>query len=174
MIYWSSTITDKFPETQSKADNGYNHRIYYTKTEDFKTYSKTKLLYNPGFNVIDASIKQDGDQFIMFLKDETREPAEKNLKVAFSTNLYGPYTKASNAITGDYWAEGPTVLKINEKFIVYFDKYIDHNYGAVTSEDLKNWDDISDRIDFPKGARHGTVFKISYLEFNNLKQQLKN
>ena len=97
----------------------------------------------------------------MFLKDETREPAEKNIKIAYSNNLTGPYTKASAPITGDYWAEGPTALKINGKWIVYFDKYKDHKYGAVTSTNLKDWEDISDAIQFPDGARHGTVITVS-------------
>lgn len=51
--------------------------MYYTSTKDFKLFSKTKLLYEPGFNVIDATIQKDNDQYIMFLKDETREPVEK-------------------------------------------------------------------------------------------------
>jgi hypothetical protein len=31
--------------------------------------------------------------------------------------------------------------------------------GAVSSTDLKAWEDISDKISFPAGARHGTVFE---------------
>lgn len=171
MIYWASTIRGLFPETQVKEDDGYNHRMYYTVTKDFKTFSNTQLLYEPGFNVIDSSILKDGDQFVMFLKDETKQPAEKNLKVAFSKNLTGPYTKASAPITGDYWAEGPTAMKIDGKWIVYFDKYRDHKYGAVSSEDLKTWEDISDTIRFPKGTRHGTILKVPYHVFLKLKNE---
>lgn len=161
MMYWASTIDGKFKETKSDTENGYNHRMYYTTTKDFKTFSDTKLLYDPGFNVIDATIQKLENQYLMFLKDETREPAEKNIKIAYSNNLTGPYTKASAPITGDYWAEGPTALKINGKWIVYFDKYKDHKYGAVTSTNLKDWEDISDAIQFPDGARHGTVITVS-------------
>lgn len=32
--------------------------------------------------------------------------------------------------------------------------------GAVSSSDLKHWDNISDKIDFPEGTRHGTIFKV--------------
>ena len=32
---------------------------------------------------------------------------------------------------------------------------------AVKTGDLKNWEDISDRIHFPKGTRHGTIFRAS-------------
>ncbi len=171
MIYWASTVTGRFPETQSDEEKGYNHRIYYTLTKDFETFSPTQLLYNPGFNVIDASIVKHNDGFVMFLKDETRNPIQKNIKMAFSKTLTGPYSKASQPITRNYWAEGPTAIKIKDNWVVYFDKYIDKKYGAVLSNDLENWKDISQNIEFPVGTRHGTVFKISQKEFESLQSQ---
>jgi len=173
MIYWASTITGKFPETQATEDNGYNHRMYCTTTKDFKTFSVTKLLYDPGFNVIDATIQKQGAKFVMFLKDETKDPVQKNIKLAFSYHLTGPYTKASEPITGNYWAEGPTAINSDGKWVVYFDKYRDKKYGAIQSSDLKTWEDISDKIEFPEGTRHGSVFKISLKEFKNLQNELK-
>lgn len=160
MIYWASTIEGLYPETKSKKENGYNHRMYYTTTKDFKTFTDTKLLYEPGFNVIDATISKWNEKFIMFLKDETVEPEQKNIKLAFGDALVGPYSQASIPITGDYWAEGPTAIRIDGKWIVYFDKYINHTYGAVSSSDLNNWEDISDQIHFPEGTRHGSVLKV--------------
>ena len=160
MIYWASTITDKFPETRSVKENGYNHRMYYTLTKDFKTFADTELLFDPGFNVIDATIEKVDDGYLMFLKDETVVPEQKNIKMAYSETLNGPYSTLGLPITGDYWAEGPTSLKVDGKWIVYFDKYVDKEYGAVQSTDLKKWEDISGQINFPKGARHGTVFKV--------------
>ncbi|WP_374164825.1 glycoside hydrolase family 43 protein [Arcticibacter sp. MXS-1] len=171
MIYWATTILGKFQETASTADNAYNHRMYYVTTKDFKTFSDTKLLYDPGFNVIDASIVKDGKRFVMFLKDETREPAQKNLKVAFSDKLTGPYSKASEPITGKYWAEGPTSLKLGNQWIVYFDKYTEHKYGAISSADLKNWTEISDKITTPGGIRHGTIVQIKEEELQRLLQE---
>lgn len=171
LIYWASTIPGTFPETQSDKDDGYNHRMYYTTTTDFKTFSPTTLLYEPGFNVIDATIRKHANKFIMFLKDETREPPEKNIKMAHSDNLRGPYSKASAPITGDYWAEGPTAQKIDGKWTVFFDKYRDHTYGAVQSSDLKNWKDISSQIHFPEGTRHGTIFRVPRALYENLKKQ---
>jgi len=168
VIYWATTIKGKFPETQSTADAAYNHRIYYVTTKDFKTYSDTKLLYEPGFNVIDATIQRDGKRYVMFLKDETREPAQKNLRVAFSNSLTGPYSKASVPITGKYWAEGPTAIKLDKQWLVYFDKYTEHKYGAVQSTDLQTWTDASDKVQFPKGTRHGTVIRVSEKELNTL------
>jgi hypothetical protein len=106
----------------------------------------------------------------MFIKDETREPAQKNIKTAFSDNLTGPYTKASAPITKNYWAEGPTVLRSKDEWIVYFDKYRDHKYGAISSKDLETWEDISAKISLPAGIRHGSIFQISKKELKRLKQ----
>ena len=170
LIYWATTVTGKYPETQSATDNGYNHRIYATSTRDFKTFTPTTLLYEPGFNVIDASIQADGKRYVMFLKDETREPVQKNLRVAFADKLAGPYGPASAPITGNYWAEGPTAVRLGAEWLVYFDKYREHKYGAVKSLDLIHWTDVSDQIKLPTGLRHGTIFRVSAKELKLLEQ----
>ena len=170
LIYWASTIPNRFAQKDTSAEGRRNnHRMYYTTTKDFKTYSPTKLFYDPGFSVIDATIvKNKKKQYVMFLKNETRSPAEKNIRVAFSKKLSKPFGKPGAPITGNYWAEGPTAIKIGDQWIVYFDKYTSHAYGAVASTDLKNWTDISDKLSFPKGIRHGTIFTITKAEFDKL------
>jgi GH43 family beta-xylosidase len=168
MIYWASTIPGRFPATDTSGDEKYNHRIYYVTTKDFKTFSKAAVLYDQGFNVIDATIKKRGNTFFMFLKDETRYPPQKNLHVATSSRLTGGYSKPSPAITGDYWAEGPTVTNKDDGWLMYFDRYTQHRYGMLESNDLINWIDISDKLTIPQGLRHGTVLKISRKEFLKL------
>lgn len=169
MIYWASTIPGRFAATDSSGDGNYNHRIYYTVTKDFIEFSPSKILYDKGFNVIDATIVHDGNEYIMFLKDETKKPVpQKNIRIARSKKISSGYGVPSKPITGSYWAEGPTAAKIGEQWIVYFDKYADHRYGAVVSHNLDNWTDISDKISFPQGARHGTVFTITQKEFESL------
>ncbi|HVG43051.1 MAG TPA: glycoside hydrolase family 43 protein [Chitinophagaceae bacterium] len=168
VIYWASTIPDRFALKDTAAEREYNHRMYYTTTKNFKKFDKVKLLYDPGFSIIDASIQNDGNQYVMFLKNETKAPVEKNIRVAYSKKLIGPYSEPSKPITGKYWAEGPTAINKGGAWIVYFDKYTLHQYGAVTSNDLINWTDISSKVHFPAGARHGTVVVISGKEFQTL------
>ena len=174
LIYWASTIRGRFPQKDTAAESGYNHRMYYVTTKDFNTFSKAKLLYEPGFSVIDASIVRDGARYVMFLKNETRSPVEKNIRVATAKNITGPYSAPGAPITGNYWAEGPTALKINGQWVVYFDKYIDKKYGAVVSSDLVRWADASEKVAFPKGTRHGTAFVISRAEFERLRRAWNN
>ena len=168
MIYWASTIPGRFPQVDSSAEGQYNHRIYYTTTRDFKSFRKTKLLYDPGFSVIDATIAREGRKYIMFLKDETRAPARKNLRLAFSKKAMGKYGDATIPFT-DSWVEGPTVIRIGDQWVVYFDRYTRHSMGAVVSHDLKEWRDISDEVHFPEGVRHGTVFTVTSSEFEKLR-----
>lgn len=176
LLFWSSTIPGRFPETDDSGGNKLNHRIYYTTTKNFREFTPTKILYNGGFNVIDATIVNDAGRYIMFLKDETLRPVvQKNIRYAISRRAAGPYGQASTPITGRYWAEGPSAIKIGRRWIVYFDKYRERRYGAVASTDLKQWEDVSAQVQFPTGARHGTVLRISpvvltrLLELNNSK-----
>jgi hypothetical protein len=159
LIFWATTISGRFPDTEKAGDSGYNHRIYCTTTKDFNTFSETKLFYDKGFNVIDATIAKTGSRYYMFVKDETRTPPQKNIRITTSASLFGPYSGPSAPITGNYWAEGPTSIRLKNKWIVYFDKYMEKKMGAVISKDLKRWEDISSKVSFPDGARHGTVFE---------------
>ncbi len=173
LINWATTIRGRFPETDSLGDDGYNHRMYYTTTKDFVDFSETKLFYDDGFNVIDATIIKNDATYYMFLKDETLLPnAEKNIRIATSSKLLGDYSSASAPISSN-WVEGPTSIKINQEWLIYFDQYTKHKMGAIKSSDLKNWTDISDTIHFPEGTRHGTIFTVKESILNNIRSLKK-
>ena len=160
LIYWSTTIPGRFPATDGSAGKGRNHRIYYVTTKDFKSYSRAAVLYDGGFNVIDATIVRDGGRHIMIVKDETEFPAaRKDLRLATSANATGPYGAAAAPFTRS-WVEGPTVLRVGAEWIVYYDEYRDHRYGALRTRDWRTWEDVSGRLAFPTGMRHGTAFRV--------------
>lgn len=163
LIFWATTIPGRHSDVaDSEKEKGLNHRMYYITTPDFKTFSETKMFFNPDFSVIDATIFKWKKEHYLFVKNENPKPAEKNIRITQAKNALGPYpTQVSAPITGDYWAEGPTAIEIGEYVYVYFDKYTQHKYGAVRSKDLKTWEDVSDQVKFPEGIRHGTVFKVS-------------
>gem|GEM_PF-5680318 len=60
------------------------------------------------------------------------------------------------------------------KEIPPFDEYTRRRYGAVASSDMKKWENISDKILFPKGARHGTVFAVPRSVLQNLLKNAEN
>ena len=167
LIFWASTIPGKFTETAGTGDDKYNHRIYSTTTKDFKTYTPTKLFYDPGFNVIDATILSANRRFYLIVKDETRNPAKKHLRIASSDDIAGPFTAAGEPFTRD-WVEGPSALRVGEEFLVYFDAYRDRRYEAMRSKDLKTWEDVTSKISFPKGVKHGTAIAVSKVILDGL------
>lgn len=160
IIYWASSITGKFTETEEPDEANNSHRIYCTTTKDFITLSDPQLLFEPGFSVIDATILPHDGKYLMFAKNETLHPECKYIFMASADKITGPYHITSPRITGNYWCEGPTVLMRDGRVIVYFDKYTEHRYGAVESTDLKTWHDISHKVTFPDGARHGSVIVL--------------
>lgn len=162
LIFWSSTVLGRFPETEnSNRRPDRNHRIYSTTTTDFETFTPTRLHYNGGFNVIDATLAPDGGRWLMFVKNETFAPkTEKNIRLIRAQTPSGPFSEPSPPITGAYWAEGPSALQVGSTWFVYFDKHMENRYGLVVSDDLEHWRDVSDRVSFPKDARHGTVLRV--------------
>lgn len=165
-IYWASTIPGRHSYVPvSGEEKDWNHRLYYTTTKDFKTFSKTRIFYNPDFSVIDGALikSRKKKDWILVLKNENSSPAEKNIRVVRSRKISKGITGTASApITGDYWAEGPAPLYVGDTLYVYFDKYTQGKFGAVRSTDDGNtWSDISDMVRFPKNARHGTAVQVS-------------
>ena len=157
IIIWASTIPFRFEKGEEEEEN--NHRMYFTTTKDFKTFSETKLFFDPGFSVIDCALLKRGDEdYVLILKDNTRPM--RNLKVAFSKSSLGPFTNTSEPFS-DYLSEGPTVLQKDREWLIYFDNYGAKNYQAVRTSDFKNFENISNQIKLPDGHKHGTITTIS-------------
>jgi beta-xylosidase len=171
IIFWATTITDRFPETKDSGGNGNNHRIYCTKTKDFETFSKSEVFFDPGFEVIDATMLRNNGKWCLFFKDETAVPKPmKHILIAESASAEGPFEIISNAFS-PHWVEGPTVTKWGDWYICYFDMYRAHNYGAMRSKDLKTWEDVTTQLALPSAAKHGTVFQVPKTVVENLMRQ---
>jgi hypothetical protein len=185
MIFWSTTIPGKFPDTEidgGKGNSGpnknqsLNHRLYYVTTENFAAFSEPKLLVDPGFNCIDATITKVpagssplAGKYLMVIKDETFSPEpKKNLRILTADSPEGPWSNASPPITKD-WVEGPSIARVGDDWYIYYDEYHNHTYGAVRTRDFKTFDEVKENFDFPKGARHGTVFSVTPETLERLK-----
>jgi len=155
IVCWSSTIPGRFPDFEEPSTN--NHRMYCTTTKDFKQFTPAKLFFDPGFSVIDGCIVQDGKRYVLVHKDNSRP--KRNLRVAFGETPLGPWHDVSAPFT-EQFTEGPTVLKIGEDWIIYFDAYRAKQYGAARTRDFKQFVDISKEVSFPEGHKHGTALPI--------------
>ncbi|HWS00869.1 MAG TPA: exo-alpha-sialidase, partial [Prolixibacteraceae bacterium] len=156
IIVWASTVPFRFEKGEEEERN--NHRLYYTTTKDFKTFSETRLYLDPGFSVIDAVIVKRGKKdYVLVHKDNTRP--NRNMKVSFGTTPLGPWSKSSESFTS-FKTEGPTVAKVGNEYLVYYDSYGDFRYGAVRTADFKKFEDVSSQISLPEGHKHGTIFMV--------------
>ncbi len=169
-VIWASTVPFKFEKGQEDEYN--NHRLYYVTTPDFKTFSSTKLFFDPGYSVIDAMlVKRAKKDYVMVFKDNTRP--NRNLKVAFAKSPTGPWENISTPFTESF-IEGPTALKNGNKFLIYYDVYRKFMYGASATTDFKKFDDQTALVKVPQGHKHGTIFKVPFPVLDNLlKQSLK-
>ena len=167
VIIWASCIPGKYPDGQEEYKN--NHRLYYTTTKDFKTFAPTKLMIEPGFSCIDATlVKRGKNDYVMVLKDNTRP--ERDIKVAYAQSPYGPWSKASEPFTGKMM-EGPTVLRLDEQMVngkwsngksgwlIYYDRYELKDFGAHFTKDFVTFEDVSNKVCVPKLHKHGTIFE---------------
>lgn len=169
VIFWASTIPYKFEKGLEDEFN--NHRLYYTTTKDFKTFSKTQLFYDPGFSSIDATMVKRGDEdYVLVFKDNTRN--ERDIKVAFGKSPIGPWSKPSSALSPMY-TEGPTVAKVKDGWIIYTDAYRAKRFDAFRTKDFKTFENITDIVNVPKGHKHGTIFMVDESVLENLKKELK-
>ena len=176
VIVWASCIPGKFPDGQEEHKN--NHRLYYTTTKDFKQFAPAKLMIDPGFSCIDATLVKRGHKdYVMVLKDNTRP--ERDIKVAYATSPYGPWSKASEPFTGKMM-EGPTVLRLDEQIVnskssnsksgwlIYYDRYRLKDFGAHFTKDFVTFEDVSNRVTVPDLHKHGTIFEADETVLNGL------
>jgi len=156
IIIWASCIPGRFEKGQEEDSN--NHRLYVTTTPDFKTFTPTVLFFDAGFSVIDAEIvKRKVNDYVLVLKDNSRP--ERDIKVAFATNAMGPYSNVSKAFS-DNFTEGPSVVKIKDEWLIYYDSYRKKVYEASATKDFVNFLNIDSKISLPRGHKHGTIVTV--------------
>ena len=156
LIIWASCIPGRFERGIEEDSN--NHRMYVTTTKDLTRFSDTKLFLDPGFSVIDAVIvKRAAKDYVLVLKDNTRP--ERNIKVAFADNPMGPWNNISKPFS-DKFTEGPSVVKLKNEWLIYFDSYQKKIYEAVSTTDFKEFKNVTSAIVVPAGHKHGTIVPV--------------
>jgi len=168
LIVWASTIPFRFPKGQEDEDN--NHRLYYTTTKDFQTFTPAKLYLDPGFSAIDSEVLQRGPgDYVLVVKDNTRP--ERDIKVTFGPTALGPFPNVSKPFTANF-TEGPSVAKLpNGEWLIYYDAYREKKYGAMKTSDFKTFTDASAQVSVPEGHKHGTIFMASRKILKKLQQE---
>ncbi|MHC4575027.1 MAG: glycoside hydrolase family 43 protein [Planctomycetota bacterium] len=170
-IIWSTWLDDGTFPPPDLPHTSRQHRIWYVTTKDFENFSEPKLLLDPGYSCIDAYLLKDGEEYLLFFKDERYNdsdvltPAHQNIRMARGKSRYGPFGDISEPITGKgpgkWHNEGSCVVKHQGEYYVFYDHHSGQTYfGATRSKDLKNWTDVSDKMNFPKGLKHGSIINV--------------
>ncbi|MBI3912115.1 MAG: glycoside hydrolase family 43 protein [Armatimonadetes bacterium] len=162
LLFWAS-ITEP----------GNHQRIWACRTRDFQRFSQPVVLFDPDYTVIDATIVRNGRTWVMVYKDERgrNEPNTDNkaMRMATASSLNGPYGMPTGLIT-PHLTEGPAVFRVNGRWLMLYDYFLDGKWGASASDDLKSWRPVTENLSVPPGARHGTVFEITRRELDVLQR----
>jgi hypothetical protein len=165
-IYWDTDQKKWMIIWSSIAQGATRNRIYSSFTNDFQTFTAPQVFFDPGYDVIDATVLHAKSSYYLIFKDQTKEPLTYKLRLAKGKTLEGPWNNISNTFT-ESWSEGPSALKIGRYYFVYYDHYRSvPGYETIRSEavrstDLQHWTAINDLISFPHGCKHGSFLKIS-------------
>ncbi len=155
LIIWSS----------SRSDDSQGNRIWSSLTTDFKTFSTPKVLFDPGYEVIDATMFHGKQTQYLIFKDQTRDPLRYQIRYATGPTVEGPWSNIQAPLT-EPWSEGPSAIKVGKEFVIYYDHYRAPRarYEGVQSSDWIHWESIDDRISFPEYCKHGSFLKITAAE----------
>lgn len=170
IITWSSDVEGRFADTASQ--DRMNNRTYYVTTKDFKSFSKPEVLFDPGFDHIDATLIAVGEKFILTIKEGDKQGRNiwGPIHQATANDPRGPFTLLPEPVLTQR-AEGPTLAQVEDGWLMYVDFYAHGRYGAMHTQDFKTWTDVSDRVKTVEGQRHGTILTVARSVVANLKRQ---
>lgn len=153
-LIWSTTVN-------TLRDGGWDHRIWTAITLDFETFTPPQLYFDPGYTVIDATLIYDYGRYVLIFKDERgrNEPDTeyKAMRVTVAESAQGPFQNISERVTPPL-TEGPTVFRVSNRWLMFYDAFHEARFGASISDDLLHWTDVTGEVMFPEHPRHGTVF----------------
>jgi len=131
-IFWDD-IQKLWQITWSTSVNSGDKHFYYATTTDLSDtskYSAPALLFNPGFNVIDADMMKVADgKYMMVFKDERNTSLDIHFVYAPTPQgpWKGPKLRGSDTVVSATIAsngtEGPCIVKVGKEYHLYFDPY---------------------------------------------------
>ena len=163
VVMWSSDIPSASPTPDPK---GGFHRAYYVTTKDFTEFSKPQMLFDPGFNNIDTTMLKMGDKYRIVFKETDDQPAGIWGRIcgAEADSPTGPFKLLDKPIIADERVEGPAVVQVDGKTLLYVDYYANHRYGCRESTNWRRWRDVTGDCTIVDGQRHGSIIEVSLEE----------
>lgn len=160
--------------------NGFGAKgIYYSRTSDFKHYSKPELLYRKeDSGVIDSAMYEENGRYYLFLKSEGNPSRIILLEGEHATGPFHRVEKFDQAMLSirEGLYEAPTAVQLDDgRWCLFLDYYgvpgAGQGYVPFVAPSLASGDFVrSDAaFAFPYGFKHGTILKITEKEFDRMK-----
>lgn len=175
MVYFATNEADSAANESAK--------IYYSYTADFRTFTEKKVLFDPGYGVIDADITPYGNGYVMLYKKEASSgTGAKKVWYTFKngkspSNSDGEYDAANAKVFESVTktqAEGPQVFPISgtSSYGVLVDYFSNGGFGFSYTSDFESYSKISaDNCSINHlNPSHGCIIPISDMEYYNLSQ----
>lgn len=166
ILVWSSNVES--PGTTPP--KGGFHRAYYTVTADFESFTQPKMLFDPGMNNIDSTVIQSAGRYMLVFKETDDQPAGiwGAIRVATAEHLIGPYTLLPEPIIRNERVEGPALVSVGNKTLLYVDYYVNHRYGVRETADWTTWADVASASEVVPDQRHGSLLAVTRDELRAL------
>lgn len=166
IVYWSDPYA-----------NGNNGSIYANTSADLETFSDPFVLFDAGYQIIDANIVKWQGTYYMLFKDERGNNTDggggKHILMAKADAIAaGEFAQYTDAIT-EAPVEGPFMFKVigEEKWYHYYDYFNEHKFGLSVSTDLAGgkWEFMGKSETMPtEDVRHGGVIPVTMKEMNRI------
>lgn len=166
LVFWAST---------TERDDFAKHRIWATRTKDFRSFSEPFIYIEKPTTVIDTTIVRDGGVYYRFTKDEkhkaiTMEKAERiagpwtdmpQFSLAQMRGYEGPACYLTTPADGDK----PPVWRLILDHYARGRGYQPYETNSLASGQFEPSEDFT----FPFRFRHGSVLPLSAAEYDRLK-----
>ena len=168
MVFWASKTAD---------DNFAKHRIWASRTKDFKDFGEPFVYIEKPTTVIDTTIVKENGMYYRFTKDEK----EKAITMEKSEHLMDGWSDVEDfSLKTLQGYEGPAAFVFeaeNSADAAHWSLLLDFysqgkGYQTFETKDLKNGDFTAGQpMSFPfHPVRHGTVLSLTNKEFDALQK----
>lgn len=171
LVFWAST---------TKRDDFRKHRIWATRTKDFKTFGEPFIYIDKPVTIIDMTIIHDGRNYYRFTKDEQF----KAVTLETSPKLMGPWTDVPEFSLAQLRGhKGPECYIVEPAspgkpatWCLILDHYAKgRGYQPFVTHDLaKGQFTPGEGFIFPFPFRHGSIIPVTNAEYQRLQAAYPN
>ncbi|UFS59936.1 glycoside hydrolase family 43 protein [Subtercola endophyticus] len=173
LVFWASALYETSDRNDDRSDERTEQqyqRMMRATTTDFRTFSEPEVYLDAGFNVIDATFLNDGDDWYRFSASEQvaggSADTGHHILVERGQSLTGDFSTLAVDVGKGFIerGEGPAVAQAldGNSWYLLIDEFLLRGYTLFESTDLASghWSFV-ESAQMPPGARHGSLLAIT-------------